>query len=148
MKKSYRFLIGLVLFFLLLCVRFYETTLFYDPFLVFFKKEYLYTALPEFNRFQLYTNLLFRYVLNTLLSIGLLYVVFQSKSHVKFAIKFYIGAFLLMIFLFFLLIEIDFYTGYLIPFYLRRFLIQPLFLPLLLAAFYYDTIVGTISSKE
>ena len=143
MKKATRFLIGLVLFVFLLFVRFYETQLFYDPFLVFFKKEYLYAAVPEFNTPLLFLHLLFRYLLNTFLSLGILYVVFQRKSYLGFAMKFYGVSFLLLAFSFFILVVTEFSSGYLLPFYLRRFLIQPLFLPLLLAAFYYDSLLST-----
>ena len=121
-------------FWLILClfglilVRAFEDHLFYDPFLQFFK--YDYQNKPLF----------FRYVLNTLFSIAIIYLLFKQLQLVKFsAILFGILGVVLMV-LFFGLLHFFNQPDYLILFYLRRFLIQPLFLVLFIPAFYYQHI--------
>ena len=60
------FLVGL-----LVLVRTFENQLFYDPLLDFFKKDFAKLRLPSFNSTQLFLGLLFRYTLNTLISLGI-----------------------------------------------------------------------------
>ena len=47
-------------------------------------------------------------------------------------------AFVILITVFVILIKNNFESGYLLPFYIRRFIIHPLFLLILLPAFYYQ----------
>ena len=122
---------------LLVLIRVFENELFYDPYLLFFQDDYLRMDYPnsgslEVNRFH---NI--RYVLNTVISLGIIYVIFRDKSMVKFAGILYVIALviLLMLFLYFVLNPRQ--EDYLMFFYIRRFLIQPIFLLLFLPAFYY-----------
>ena len=129
-------------FILLLCVigfallRNYETVLFYDPFLNYFKNDYLNLPFPDYNSFELFWNLLLRYLLNTSLSLLILYVIFKDIQLIKFATILYLLLFFLLIVAFFILLQFfdDCYNFLL--FYIRRFLIQPLFLLLFIPAFY------------
>jgi exosortase F-associated protein len=57
---------------------------------------------------------------------------------VKFSVVFFILAFVILIIAFAFLIRGSLESGYLLPFYIRRFIIHPLFLLLLLPAFYYQ----------
>lgn len=130
-------LLGL-LFILLIAIRAYGSVLFYDPLIDYFKNDYLYTYLPEIDAWKLIINLLFRYVLNSIISLAIIWVLFQRKDYLKFSSIFLIGAFLVLVTVFVLLLKNQFENGYLLPFYIRRFIIHPLFLLLLLPAFYYQ----------
>ena len=124
-------LIGLV------CIRAFEKSLFYDPFLQFFKSDYLTQEAPNFDLGKLIGNSFFRYSLNSVLSILVLVVLFGKKV-LKFSALFYLSSLIIMLIIYIFLLfhlEKDFYMYF---FYVRRFLIQPLFLLLLVPAFYYQ----------
>ena len=137
MDKKLRILIILALFFVLVLVRAFEQQLFYDPFIEYFKYNYLYDPIPVFSGSKLLISLIFRYGLNTLVSLFIIYVAFQNKSFVMFAVKFYMIAFVILGITFFIILKGELAHGYLFAFYIRRFLIHPLFVLLLLPAFYY-----------
>lgn len=128
----------LVLVGLLVGIRFFEQNLFYDPFLEFFKGEYQNSDLPFYDARQLFLGLLLRYILNTILSLGIIYVIFKELQLLKFAAILYGILFVLLISLFFGLLYFSENPDYMLLFYLRRFLIQPLFLVMFLPAFYYQ----------
>lgn len=128
--------IGLVC--LLALVRLFEYRLFYDPFLAFFKSEFTTKPLPEFDTVKLTVSLCFRYLLNTIISLALLYVAFKQKELVKFSALLYLIFFVLLMAAFFVIIHFFGANYNLELFYVRRFLIQPLFVILFLAAFYYQ----------
>lgn len=134
-NKKHLLFIG-ILVFLLVLVRFFESKLFYDPFLTFFKSEFQNQPLPEYNGFGLYSNIFFRYLVNTIVSLGIIHLLFNDLSITKFTTILYIAFFLVLI-IFFALI-LNFSNDYLLLFYIRRFLIQPLFLILFIPAFYYQ----------
>lgn len=126
------------LVFCLVLVRFYQETLFYDPFLVYFKANFNQIPLPDFNPFQLTLSLLFRYGLNMLLSLGLIYVLFKDKMMIRFVFLLYLIAFVCLLFLFFFVIYLYGAENNFLLFYIRRFLIQPVFVLLFIPAFYYQ----------
>lgn len=140
MLQSKMFKITLVLFLvvLLIAVRAFEDTLFYDPFIEYFKSEFSNLSYPRYDFVLFYLNLIFRYTLNSVLSVLILYVIFEDISIVKFS------GFLLMLFLIILLFSVFLLLTYcdesqkMILFYIRRFLIQPIFLLLFIPAFYYQ----------
>ena len=126
-----------ILVILLVFIRIFENTLFYDPFLMYFKNDFTTLPLPPIDSVTLFFNLLLRYFLNSLISIGLLYVLFKNKEILKLTAFLYI--------LFFLMLIIGFYiTLYYLPenkmvlFYIRRFIIQPIFVLLFIPAFFYQ----------
>lgn len=123
---------------LLVLVRVFEGQLFYDPFLAYFKDDFNNLPLPNFKSFQLFLGLLFRYTVNTAISLGIIYVLFKDIAMVKFAFVLYYFFFMILIFSFFYIV---YYTGdhnNLFLFYVRRFLIQPIFILLFVPAFYYQ----------
>lgn len=122
----------------LVLVRFYQEELFYDPFLAYFKGDFNHMPLPDFKPFQLILSLLFRYGLNMLLSLGLIYVLFKDKMMIKFVFMLYLIAFVCLLFLFFLVIYWYGADNNLLLFYIRRFLIQPIFVLLFIPAFYFQ----------
>ena len=138
MKKAIKYIILLLLFSLLVCVRAFEKELFYDPLIEYFQNNYLYSKIPEINTWSLVVDMLFRYTINTLISLAIIYLIFKNEKGIKFAGFFYMLAFMILIVVFVFLLRDEFKSGYLFPFYVRRFIIHPLFLLLLLPAFYYQ----------
>ena len=132
-------LIGLCLLGLI-CVRYFEDVLFYDPYLKFFQNDYLYIDSPRRETAKLVAFTTLRYVINTLLSLAIIYLTFLRKSMVKFSIAFYTLAYLVLIGLFLYFVIHPRQEDYYLFFNIRRFLIQPLILILLLPAFYYHKI--------
>ncbi|MHA7941971.1 exosortase F system-associated membrane protein [Formosa sp. 3Alg 14/1] len=125
-------IIGLVL------IRAFEARLFYDPFLEFFKNDYLYSDAPVFETFKLIAFTTLRYALNAVLSLGIIYVVFKDRGILKFSAMLFSVAYAILILLFLYLINNAEQNNYFILFNIRRFLIQPILLLLLLPAFYYQ----------
>jgi exosortase F-associated protein len=125
-------------FFLIICIRFFENNLFYDPFLEFFKSDFQNKPLPSFDGFKLTINIFFRYFLNAILSILIIFLLFKNKNHVKVASFLYVFLFLILISVLAYLLFISKNPDYLTLFYVRRFLIQPLLILLLIPAFYFQ----------
>ena len=123
---------------MLVLIRQFEDVLFYDPYLVFFQNDYLYIDSPRQETFKLVCFTTLRYLLNSLISLGILYLVFLDKSIVKFSTLVYAFAYaiLIMVFLYFVINPRQ--EDYYLFFNIRRFLIQPILLLLLLPAFYYN----------
>lgn len=138
MKKVWKYIVIGLLFGLLVFIRAFENQLFYDPFLSFFKYDYLQANIPDYDAWFLFLNHAFRYMLNMLVSLAIIYVAFENLSVLKFSLGLYIVAFVILISLYFYLIQHDLAEDYLLTFYVRRFLIQPLFVLILLPAFYYQ----------
>ncbi len=138
MNKKLQVFGVLVIIFLLVLIRGFATELFYDPFIKFFKNDYLSASFPMYDTVKININLLFRYTLNSLLSLGILYLIFQSKQQLFFAVKFYVLAFFVLLLIYNFQLNNQFSQGYLVAFYVRRLLIHPIFLLLLIPAFYYQ----------
>ena len=129
----------LIFFFigLLVLIRVFENELFYDPYLLFFQNDYLYMDFPrrEILKLTIFTSL--RYVLNSLISLAIIYLFFKDKSIVKFSGIIYIVAYAILILIFLYFVINPRQEDYYLFFNFRRFLIQPVLLLLLLPAFYY-----------
>lgn len=126
------FLIGL-----LALVRIFENELFYDPFLVFFKNENA-SIYPETESIKLCLSLLFRYFLNTIISLAILYVIFKDLNLIKFVAILYILFFVLLIISFYIVLNFFDESHKMTLFYIRRFIIQPIFILLFIPAFYFQ----------
>ncbi|MBP0903127.1 exosortase F system-associated protein [Mariniflexile gromovii] len=123
---------------LLILIRLFENELFYDPYLTFFQNDYLYIDSPrrEIFKLTLFTSL--RYLLNTGISLAILYLVFKDVSIVKFSALIYMLAFVVLISIYLYFVINPRQEDYYLFFNMRRFLIQPVILILLLPAFYYN----------
>lgn len=129
--------IGLLVF-LLVVIRALEDLIFYDPFSLYFKNDYLSLAFPKFDALLLFLNLILRYGLNSLISLIIIYCLFKDWEITKFATVLYCFFFVVLSITFFVLVLFtDQYNNFIL-FYVRRFLIQPLFLLLFIPAFYYQ----------
>lgn len=133
-----RFVLAMLVAVLLVLVRAYEDDLFYDPFLNYFKTDYYNLPLPKIDNLQLFFGLAFRYFLNTILSLGIIYIVFTDFEAVKFASILYLILFIILVAAFFFMLSYFGEANKMNLFYIRRFLIQPIFLLLFLPALYYQ----------
>jgi exosortase F-associated protein len=123
---------------LLVLIRVFEDTLFYDPFLNYYKNEYTHLPFPQINIFKLFFSLGMRFYLNSVISLFLLYVIFKDKQIVKFSALLYmiLGSVLMISFIFILISFSE--ESKMTLFYIRRFLIQPIFILLFIPGFYYQ----------
>lgn len=137
-NNSTSILLGLFLVGLLILIRTFEETIFYDPLLKYFKYESTTMKLPIINPIKLFVSMGFRYYLNSLISMGILYLIFKDTKIVKFSMLLYIifGSILMIWFVFTLHFFGD--ENKMTLFYIRRFIIQPIFLLLFIPAFYYQ----------
>ena len=139
MKRPLK-IFGIIVFAsLLVLIRFFEDTLFYDPLLEFFKMDYKTLPLPKMDIYPLLTSVVFRFLMNTILSLVILWFVFRDKEIIKFSVILYSFLFILLFTAFIFIVFTSEGTGsHMVLFYVRRFLMQPLFLLLLLPAFYFQ----------
>ena len=137
MRKTGDYVWLLVLLGLLISVRLFENELFYDPYLIFFQNDYLYIDNPRREVFKLTMFTALRYGLNSVLSLGVLYVIFKDKGIVKFSGVIYVLSFVVLIAIYLYFVINPRREDYYMFFNMRRFLIQPIILLILLPAFYY-----------
>lgn len=137
MTNVVKMILLLGLFGLLILIRAFENELFYDPYLSFFKNDYLYIDNPRREIFKLTMFTVLRYTLNSVLSLGIIYLFFKDKNIVKFSALLYGFALFILIVLYLYFVINPQQKDYYIFFNIRRFLIQPLLLLILLPAFYY-----------
>ena len=137
MNNTAKYILLFALFGMLVLIRVFENELFYDPYLIFFQNDYLYIDSPRREIFKLSAFTSLRYWLNTVISLGILYVVFKDKSMVKFSIIIYIVSFVVLILIYLYFVVNPKQEHYYLFFNMRRFLIQPIILLVLLPAFYY-----------
>lgn len=130
----------IIAIFIVICfgvVRAFEKQLFNDPFLIYFDSDFKSLPFPEVDFFKLFGGLLFRYVLNTLLSVLLIYTLFQDTEIIKFTVFLYLFFVVILFGMFFLTLKC-YPDGSWLLFYIRRFIIQPIFVLLFIPAFYYQ----------
>jgi exosortase F-associated protein len=137
MSNTTKYILLFLLFGLLILIRVFENELFYDPYLTFFQNDYLYIDSPRREVFKLTAFTSIRFWLNTLISLGVLYVVFKDKSIIKFSTLIYVFSFVVLILIYLYFVINPKQEQYYLFFNMRRFLIQPIILLVLLPAFYY-----------
>lgn len=125
-----------ILLVFIICVRIFEQNLFYDPLLIFYKHTGK-TVLPPYHTGKLLLGYTFRYGLNTIFSLGILWLAFKDLAIIKVTAVLYTILLILLILGLYLLLSLQAPPLKAI-FYLRRFLMQPLLLLLFLPAFYYQ----------
>lgn len=148
MNKWIRYIFTAVLIFGLILVRKYEDILFYDPFLAFFKGDFLNKEFPEYDLTRICIHIIFRYLLNSILTLGIIGLLFWSWKYVKFTALVLLGFLIILLPLYLFMIESEFSIGENLGFYIRRFLIQPMVLLILIPAFYYQKFLKIQNSKE
>ncbi len=94
--------IGLVLFLtmLLILIRFFESNLFYDPLYLYFKSDYSNLPISEIETLRFAGNITLRYVMNTTISLVILWVLFKSRSIIKLSSILYFVFFIILLSIF------------------------------------------------
>lgn len=138
MTRAFKIVWAGVLVLLLVAIRAFQDILFYDPLIEFFKVDHSTEVLPAFDTVKLIGNTALRFGLNTILSLGVLWILFRKKEILKLSALLYGIIFVLLIVAFIVLLNSEAARGHLALFYVRRFLIQPIFLLLLIPAFYFQ----------
>jgi len=138
LDNKFRVLLVLALVFVLVWVRAFEDVLFYDPFYAYFKNDYLNLAFPKFDAMQLFFAMTFRYFINSIVSLGIIYVLFSDFQLTRFSGVLYVIFYGILMLALFSLLEFSDNGNNFLLFYVRRFLIQPLLLLLFVPAFYYQ----------
>ncbi len=119
-------------------IRYFETKIFYDPLIDFYDGKFHTKPFPDLEFWIYNFNLIFRYVLNTGISIVIIWFLFKKKSYIKFSILSY-AIFFVIGFLMFWIVAYDIESkDFMLLFYIRRFLIQPILLIILIPAFYFQ----------
>jgi len=137
MTNYSKYILLLILVGLLVLIRVFENQIFYDPYLMFFQNDYLYIDSPRREVFKLTVFTSLRFLMNSVISLAILYVIFKDKSIIKFSVIIYIISYVFLILLFLYFVSDPKREQYYLFFNIRRFLIQPIILLLLLPAFYY-----------
>ena len=131
-----RIFIFIIMVLLLASIRIFEESLFYDPYLYFFKSDFNNLPLPIVNKFSLFVSLFFRYLLNTIVSIVFIQFAFKDFYFTNFAIVLYVFLFIILTIIFYFVLAFYAEENKMILFYIRRFLIQPIFLLLFIPGFF------------
>ncbi len=127
-----------VLFLLVLVlasIRIFEESLFYDPYLDYFKTDFTNFPLPVVDKLSLFLSLVFRYSLNSIVSIAFIQIAFNDINFTKFASVLYGILFVILIIVFYVVLAFFADESKMELFYIRRFLIQPLFLLLFIPGY-------------
>ena len=136
-ENKFKIFIAVVVVLGLALIRTFERKLFYDPFLQYFKADFHSSPYPEVETLKLFWSLFLRYFLNSVLSLWLIFVLFQDRDIFKFSLFVY-GLFLVFFLIAFYIILEYFPDGSWLLFYVRRFLIQPILVLLFIPGFYYQ----------
>lgn len=137
LKNKIRILYVFILIAALVSIRMFEDVLFYDPFLKYYRID-TNLPFPDYKIFKLFGGLLFRYGLNTAISLALIQILFTDMDLTKFSAFLYVIIFSVLIVLFFIVLECFGHQSKLELFYIRRFLIQPILLLLFLPGLYFQ----------
>ena len=138
MKRYLKILIFSVGILGLACIRFFENSLFYDPLINFYNTNFQDKPFPDLNEWLYTLNIIFRFALNSIISLILIWIAFRKKSFIKFSILLY-GILLIGGLIVFWFVAYDIKPKeYMTLFYIRRFLIHPILLIVLIPAFYFQ----------
>lgn len=136
-KKSLLNYIGIALAVLgLLLIRFYESSLFYDPFLAYYAYDYLHADYPAFDLLPLLLHYALRFVVTASLSLVILRFWFGATPYWNIIWKSFVVLGIAVLFFLLLLLTILPQAPMLL-FYVRRFAIQPIWLLLCMGALFY-----------
>jgi len=138
MNRATQIILLLFLIFSLILIRHYADSIFYDPLISFFKSDYSTNPIPQFHTLNLLANVSLRFLINTMLSLAILVLLFKDKGIIKLAAILYLTLFFILILAFSFLLFYSESNKFLPLFYVRRFLIQPIFLLVLIPAFYFQ----------
>ena len=138
MNKWLKYFLVAVLVFCLILVRAFENELFYDPFLAYFARNFENIAFPYYDLGKVNASISLRYAINALLTTFIIAVLFQNKKYTKFTILVLIFGFMILLPIYNYAIKEEFKLMANLGFTIRRFLLQPLFVLILIPAFFYQ----------
>ena len=121
-------------------IRLFQNDLFYDPLIQFFKGNFQSEQFPKLEFWRYNLSLMFRFGLNTLLSLLIIWAWFTKKSYLVFASFLYAIVGVVAFILFWTFAHNISTEEYMKLFYIRRFLIQPIIVIVLIPAFYFQQI--------
>lgn len=141
-NKSFTFKSFLLILFAIVAfalLRFFQENIFYDPFISFFKSNYQNESYPSLIISKFYFSTIFRFIINSFLSLLVIHTIFKNRDILKFISVLYLFFGIILVFL--LVWELHFSTtkSPFLLFYIRRFLIQPLFLLLFIPALFFQS---------
>lgn len=134
MNKWIRYSLVAILVLLLILVRKYEGSLFYDPFLKYFHGRIDRAFYPDYDLMKVLLSVVFRYAVNTIISLGIIWLIYCNKSFVRFSLMVYVLFFIALLPVYIYLVQHYFELGNNFGFYVRRFLIQPILVLILVPA--------------
>lgn len=135
--KILKGLLVVILIIGLVMVRKYETQLFYDPVLAFFKGDFHHADFPEIQLGKHLLSISSRYALNAVITLGIIQLIFNDIKILKFSFLILLIFFVPFIALYFYFIHIEFKEVFTAGFYVRRFLLQPIMLLILVPAIWF-----------
>lgn len=144
---AFRTIASVLVIVLLIAVRANERVWFPEALIDFFAStRYLTEALPPLGSTD-YFNIAFRFGVNSVLSVILLYLWFDDRSLTRFVIKVYLYFGILFFLLFLISVWIYHPGDYRFLFYLRRLLIHPVLLFVLIPGIYFVKKSGMKTGK-
>ena len=135
--KIVRWFIVILLVLGLILVRKFETQLFYDPLLDFFHKDFLNLEFPDFDVPKHLISVVFRYLINSLLSLAIIYFIFQKRKFMLLSAVIFAAFLIILIPIYYYFIQTEFQGLFTAGFYVRRLLIQPMLLLILIPGIWY-----------
>ncbi|SDZ81064.1 exosortase F system-associated membrane protein [Psychroflexus halocasei] len=142
MFKFLRYTLVVLLFIALAAIRFFDQDIFGSELSVFFATEFSYAEPPVFDVFHELTQITLRFLLNSVISLAIIFLLFRSKRTLKFAALLYaINYIVLAPVLVYFLTNLT-QGEYFYLFYTRRFLVQPVLIIILIPAFYYQKMMS------
>jgi len=139
MKKWVTILVVFLLIVALVGVRVIGSHIFYDPLIHFFHSaSYQSTPLPEMNMWMFSISLFFRFVLNTVITLALIWTIFKKQELIKLTVVLYAFVFVILGSVLIWLVNFADFDQYRYLFYVRRILIHPVLTLILIPAFLYN----------
>lgn len=148
MNKYLRISLVLIFVLILLGIRKFQSQIFYDPFLEYFEGDFQSKPLPQYDSLKLFGSIFLRYILNSAISIGIIFLLFPKRKNIKITLILYSIFGIICLLAYGIMVIFDFPFGYLPVFYVRRFLLQPLLLLILIPSFYYLYYKDSIEQKQ
>ena len=118
-NKYLRYAIAVLFVFGLILVRKFEDVLFYDPFLQYFHFVG-HSKFPEIDLPKLNASIMVRYLINTLLTVLIVWFIFWKKSYVRFSIIILIVSLIVLLPIYNYLISTQFSSGEMVFFYVKN----------------------------
>ncbi|MGB5982470.1 MAG: exosortase F system-associated protein [Nonlabens sp.] len=121
----------------LVMVRAFEEALFQDPLHDYFLGNFQLYKVPQLSYIEQFARTSFRFLINTVLSLWILWFLYKKESFLNAALYVYLFAFIILTPIFLALLSVEGELAKMALFYTRRFLIHPILLFVLVAGFYF-----------